>query len=1628
MSDGSLTGDLVGLVDQQEQARRTAGLYGMGDQPGLVASLATAGVSDSDIQAVSGFARGLALSQRVALARQSGVTINLSDDDRGVLASIGTHYDDVDMAQRGKQWVGGNGGVLAAVSGAVNRTTQLPVIKQVFSGLDRLSDVANTAYRTQSMGIRSGVANLTGGQQPTDYVEQSLTMQRQGYQEDLLGKLSFLSRGKLQFHSMDDLRNKYDPEMVDLAKQYVIDPEGFMAPSISTDEKIKRDKLLQDPRFQTLTEEVDGRHISPGRDLANALGLQAGTKPFTVVSGAQDAVYTFMADPTLVAGKVNAGVKTFRYGIGQLSDASRIESLMRGNRAVQRGWQSLLDDAKAMRITGGKYSTLEDEATAAAAYAHARALTPDLMPLVDEINGGGLRNGKVIDTYDDLVEHVVGHTGLLLLRNGLAARETPLMPGAVSRFGYNKLKAALAASATRRGVTVLDLKKNSVQYVQSAIDAVTAAGDDATGLDKAIAAGGDAAGMGRAAATYRQTMKGRLATTANRMFTLMPEHQAIDLTTGAGAEDVRRFAALYMPKSHANALAAQFSVASLAERRAVAEGMYEQVVHAAGLPASVSGRAWLEDQRAVRALEDNSAYDASGADRDRILGTGGEVTRREALYMGQTSAKFMLPNFADLRRISAKVSIYDHVLRSGLESSVMDSVMHTVRTGWLLNPASAQRNAIENLLSAMTQGLPAADVARARSALSSVTAGRAADRLAASAARDVDPRYRRMAGTVRGLLVGRVLSGMRRAEHVVGAKVSGEEWVNRAEELVDSSASGDLRELDAMVGLGTRGAHQSVDEAVTLMDKGFKVATAGFRKAGYHLDSADGAGGARHWANELGRRFAASDGAHVLNAATKGTPAAREELVQHLLSDEYAPARATMERFYVLRDGTKVGEEPAMLRRAAEELADDQIEDMRSLVTGRNGAVNDELVKHLAAKGAPSVKMLLGLGEDARPAQVIQPKFIPDLDGPAGHAANVVQALGDKVYKHAVADPLNWMSTLPIFHANYVKAYRNVDAAVRRLNPGDVEAEEVKVTAAEKKLAQAKADHEKSPSVDTKKKLAAAERERVSAEEGGWKKHIQETARMHAMDRTALMIDNPRVRTQMSLITRNVFNFYRAQEDFARRWARNLKENPAMLRKAQLAVEGGMHTGLVYRDENGELVFAYPGSGYAIQAVGKAMDVFGLGHYVGLGATPNMTTKLQFLNSGLDRPFLPSTSPVAGIPLRALKHFTGDQVGMVQALQITEGEIGAGRGWWSQFLPSPVYRIMASQSNDEREGQYASAARNAMLNLYAAGLTPDAGAQPDEHDAFKQRVRTGVRNQLAARALLAAVLPGAPGNPTEETEGSRTGKQEKAAFNAVSLQGEFRSMVSKYGYAEALTVWTAAHPDDLAYTVSSTEGKGGTGGYVAPTNEVLSWLKNNPELVSKYPSLAAFFAPDGPGDFSSDAWRVELELGLRQHKNLDTFYRDISVKNAETAYYNQRDKRDLFVGKAMAAGDAEEVKRLKASFSAWSGDHQKANPLLVEKWQAGNLNKTRAAQLVTEVEGLATSPLAKQFDPDGNLPRLAAAHRKLVEYQETHKGLTDADQADKSSVQQSYKDYVAKILGESPYLIPLYRGVYDRLE
>src|SRR5262249_53494403 len=159
-----------------------------------------------------------------------------------------------------------------------------------------------------------------------------------------------------------------------------------------------------------------------------------------------------------------------------------------------------------------------------------------------------------------------------------------------------------------------------------------------------------------------------------------------------------------------------------------------------------------------------------------------------------------------------------------------------------------------------------------------------------------------------------------------------------------------------------------------------------------------------------------------------------------------------------------------------------------------------------------------------------------------------------------------------------------------------------------------------------------------------------------------------------------------------------------------------------------------------------------------------------------------------------------------------------------------------------------------------------------------------------ARAIFAFFAPGAPGQPEEAAAGDVADPFYRAQ-GAASLQDEFRRMVATMGYGQALAVWTRLHPDKLAITVGSTTTAGQNPALPA-TRAAEQWMQNNRDLLANYRTVAAYFVPDDPGPFDRDAWQAQLEMGLRQRKDIGSFYRDVRIRGAERTYYTALDQRD----------------------------------------------------------------------------------------------------------------------------------------
>lgn len=1629
--------------------------------PGLAAALSQANPTAAQINAVGKFVDGLELAKQVRLARQGGAALNLSDDDRALLGAVNENFQDVDVEYQqhlrraqaasglGEQGPHGFLGHLAAIANSTGSVLfDNPVVRPIAHGLNRAADIAKTPYRLASTigldfsvynpftgkyhGLSDDTLNRTG--------EQFANAQAAGYDTNNSSMLAYFSRGEQVYKSMNDLRDKYGSANVDVARSYVTARangtlDKFLDPEADPDTLAQRIQATNDDRFQELVSEVDARHASPGRDLARNLDLRPGTHPFGLVSGATDGLVTWYADPLLIAGKAYAGYKANKLALDSMADTNGVRKIMYGNAAVRRGWTAFLDDSKLIRSG--------DEAESAAALARIRARTPDLVPLVDEVNGvrvatridygktvalrdtgqsaalslpdhAHVSNVKPIETYDELVDHVTGTAALTRLNNGMAASQAVFMPGSVSRYGFRQMRALAAGKLTENGVRKagLDYSKTPWRYIPVPGDAI-----DQTG--KAVALPGEAGANTAARSTAAErgfvednanslASNGRMYEKVSRRLTsLLPTSTAVAYDSPQATEQLRRFALTYMPKAQADVFAAAFSRSNIANRRAIYKSVVEQLIHSAGMESTASGKKLAEAMRSDLSAVDKQRYSTIGL--DKLTDDAG--TRNVGLWPGQMNNEMWLPSFSEMQKAAAKAGVWDHTIGSVLNTTMADKVFSTIRTGWLVTGAGALRNSMDELGAFLARGQGYHTFLQARGTLSAAVGRRIMDRelpnareqLAEAKAtlskapykgmKDAQAAVKDAAQLVRHLKVrswfyrgaGVGTNAVAKAYPLKG--LSRAEMEQYAAELSDSVGR---THLDALDGIGHKMPHSTVtadglEEAQAIAAAGIAPKSFGFRLDGWDSVSTDGEAGARAWSHNLDQRFT-DDGlgwATLRLLRSDNNPALRHVIAEttrrHADLGEFRDS-AEMLRF--LHQPTLPAEVAAA---RMNEYIDRLSADMHSVVSDRNGNPIEPLVNYLHEHGkAPSIDWIeRNVPNALRPEHAVGRKWVavPPANTRVGGLAQGYSNFLSRAYDLVVNKPISYMSRHPIYAANYALARKNLAAYEKALVDHGIEAD------------------------------------RASA-------LTKDLAHQHAWDKTVSIIDDPEIQTHFSVLSRNFVNFYRAQEQFVRRWATVIKEDPTRVRKAQLAFQAGVHSGMIDHDENGVPTFVYPGSGAAITAVIRAANVLSGANLAQIPAVPNLTSKVMFLNPSLDNPLQISFSPIVSVPFHTLQHFFPDHaLGFSQVDTVLNGQQGAGRPWWQYFVPTPVNRFMQALSGDDRRSQVASAARNAIVNLDAAGKLPGPNATPDEVDQFIQRIQAGAKNQLFVRSLFAFFLPASPSLP-EETTGDAT--KADPAFQAQGLRTmkqEFRSLVNDLGYQKALAVWTKVHPDDLAYTVGTTDSGGA---FVPPTEDALKYMQAHLDLFKKYPSIAAFFLPDAPGAFSPPAWNAELAQGLRTYKGLDQFYGDVRVVTAEREYYAAQDRRDEALAQANAEGNKDLVRQIKQGWSDWSTPFMALNPLFAQKLSGYAVSSRQREAGLAELKGLVQSGEITQFGSQaGPVLQLLDAYTRHNEFVDFMRNRSDkTSDAQKSAEAAAYAAHQQQIVSDHPELKDTWNGLF----
>ena len=613
---------------------------------------------------------------------------------------------------------------------------------------------------------------------------------------------------------------------------------------------------------------------------------------------------------------------------------------------------------------------------------------------------------------------------------------------------------------------------------------------------------------------------------------------------------------------------------------------------------------------------------------------------------------------------------------------------------------------------------------------------------------------------------------------------------------------------------------------------------------------------------------------------------------------------------------------------SAQEKAQDSFKAVLGLISKSDGTVNVNLLKAMrgpdgtfrADRLTPDVFKQMTRAD--LPASLALPQF------------TIVPRNGAEVIAQTVVDgTYGWMerqvATLarePIMFANYSKYYKQLEpnrkAMVERLVQGGMKRE-----VAEKQAQFATAN------------LAMSE----------------------AFQRTIAYVDNPAVRTHFAFTVRNYARFFRSLEDFSRRVTRMAKYEPLAFRNLRLANETLEHSGFIYEDSEGDKYFMFPGDAVVNNVLNPIVSLI-TGEQIKTPMPLQFTGKIKMLAPSFDpEAAIPTLSgPMSAISVKVIEKifrlgttYTGNEsiANFGDELSgLLLGKYAEGKSLSQMLIPPSVQRVMALYESDDRDSQWASATRKAMMYYAANGMAPKADATPGQLEEFKDMVAATARNIIVTRFAMGLLSPVSP------TLDSGVDMPDYLRdFGTVNFKQAFYDMVNEYaddpdGYEKALRKWSRVKPGALAYTISETDSN--TVASVKKTKEAAQYYRDNRTIFGKYPEAAAFFLPFD-GEYDLTAYTLLKREGFTEAKPVEDFLREVVVAN-EKYVYDQEKK--YYENLASTAGSPQGAARINAQAAAWREQYLTERPLLKEIQTTFVGSEGRRAGVLKELGQMVTDP------------------------------------------------------------------------
>lgn len=1311
----------------------------------------------------------------------------------------------------------------------------------------------------------------------------------------------------------------------------------------------------KDYLFQDALGAAQAAKYSPGRQLANFLlpeSLEGGSLLYKGISGVGDAGYRIFADPTLALGKAKKaydagnfmlfnliGKEKFTYGrslLGTINNNAQVDRVFQNPKIVDffNVYGKELDKLAAARKA-------DDTKAMVDASTSLKRIAPEFGPAaIDEFVRAGVKDA---DTAADYLKNVNDVTFML---RGQATRKTPLIPQLdVAR----KARVNLLTTADK----VFNIDEVGNKLVRAMYGAATTPDDVIAGLTTRadeIAAAEKSLGKIKDNGTLRfgtDQIQARIDRFA-RKFTVTPyfPNNFFDVNGPDAATKIFQLARLGNNRYHSKIIQEAFSAGDEGQKEQIFKGLWSTIAEIRGWTKSEAGVQQLDEQfQRVQQYAPTillKQKDEFGNIKEVPYNPADFNGEQLAVLDWQLSSGIRVPNIMQLDSLVAKDALTARMFGPNYKKW-MDKTTSAWVFGTLAGPRFVIRNSAEDLLIHAAIG---------ESPYGLLSGKAFANRLGLAGNKDKISFINRIVSrkttkSYEDAVAAEIKAGNPDAVRTIMAKALSEDGLGRkldqrgADLLADHLAHTNIDEYLDSVAEGSknalRGASQYMSVTEDTSKYGAKLAEITIDGRKYKEATGSSFGDFNpvvsqenriSWLMTLSANANSDLGALAIKYLSPNISRATAINGIRAYLDELPEKALGRFQLYTKEGGTT--------QRHAEAIYDS----VRQYFVKRDGELNNALlskVRKVDSNGNVKISSADVRLEDipGKNQFDLAPEFI---SGPT-----LVPVTGDN-FANGIME-IGW-DAMGAANARLTRYPLATDALVGILKTMD--------------------DTGFSKSFIAKATAGLKDEALVAAEKNA-KKQLAGMAEDLAKNRVLSFVDNPEVRTQLAMNVRNFSRFYRATEDFYRRVTRAVRYNPESLVRASLTYEGIAHSGWVQTDDNGDQYFFYPGLSPVYSVMAKLGPIFGINDAFKTPMPVEFGAKMKMITPSLnpDSLFPTFAGPVAALPLKMI----GNVIPQVKDLeQYLLGAYAEDQPLISSVMPAHLNRLLQAMNTDERNSQYASAARKAATYLEASGhgigtkIDPATGEAiaptTGEIAAYQDKLQSSTMTVLALRFMFGFFAPASP---------SVTLKSDMAKWvrdnGRTNYKQVFNKMIEKYNgdIDKAVGDWIKYYPDQMPYTISESDSN--VVANVRAVDKAVGWVEQNAELLKKYPEAASFLIPQA-GKFDFNAYKLLFAQGLKTNKTVTDFVRQVSVAKDRETYYQKKDEFDVLLSSAVGTDIKRQVRQ---QWEDWSSEFKGTRPLLQEelgKGAAKGVARATALQdlrIMLDDKSVKTEPKTRQI-------------------------------------------------------------------